>query len=848
MNMEKTQSAKKTVIRRLIGLGEIALAILIIYLGFLRFVFAYLFGCLFFLVSLFLLIDGVNALIVRKKIKIISLTGAILVFLGIVILISSPNKLELTNFFSNYQNTVSLGNQNLSFSFEFIFQNLYGGFVGEFLAALLNTVFGNLATIIIGSILSFIGFVLLILNAFIDIYKNYKTIDFDKIKSRKKKSDVETKDDSSLNEKKIIETEEKEKVKDLNLTNFENEIEAYAPKKKTINEPILNDSKVNNEDTQTIIKPYTQDYFEEVEQDIKSNESLKNDNIVSSSSQDDNSLYSSRKVAQNSYTFTDSDQKDVFDKIEEENVIRSKERQEKNQRRYVDTFKDDKFSSFFQNKEKENVQEQAEEDYSSLPYVFPSLDLLKDRQVTTNLADKIQTADERAKKINECFRDFHIGAMVVSYTIGPSVTRFDVKLNSNVKTSVLNNLETDLGVRLEGNKTVRIETIVEGKDTCGIEVGNKVSDIVSFKDCMRALESNTKDRLLFPVGKDISGNVIIGKLDDMPHLLIAGTTNSGKSIFIHNIIMSLIMRNKPDELKLMLLDPKKVEFVKYNELPHLLCPIVTTTEQGKIALKTLVQEMEDRFDMFALRGEGATSYKEYLEVCEERGYKKIPYIVLIIDEFADFMAEGDKETAKYIQRIAQKARACGLYMIIATQRPSAKVITGEIKANIPSRVALSVSQALESRIIIDEDGAENLVGKGDLLAKLPTSKSLIRAQSAFVDSKEIYQVVQHIKKYAKVQYDPKFNLDIKTPSTVTLTNDNRSFRDDELYEQVKTYVLETGKCSSTKIQNAFKIGFPRADGILEALEEDGIIKKENNHRVLADEYRLDYDDFDDDEE
>lgn len=482
---------------------------------------------------------------------------------------------------------------------------------------------------------------------------------------------------------------------------------------------------------------------------------------------------------------------------------------------------------------------------NDLTYILPPLSLLKDRYSQSENDEKIALANERLRIINDCFRDFNIGANAISYTIGPSVTRFDIKMNPNVKTNVLCSIGNDLAVRLGGNKTVRLETIVEGKDTSGIEVGNDVSDIVSFKECMKELEKNRKDKLLFPLGKNISGDIIACKLDDMPHLLVCGTTGSGKSVFVHNIIMSLIMRNKPDDLKLMLIDPKRVEFSKYQNLPHLLCPIITSTDEGKVGLVKLVEEMEYRYDLFSTKGRGSSNYKEYLEVCEEMGYEKIPYIVMICDEFADFI-ENDRDNGKLIQRLAQMARACGIYMVIATQRPSVKVITGDIKANIPSRIALSVSSQIDSRTIIDEVGAENLMGRGDLLAKIPSHKSIIRVQSAYIDNKEIYEVCQFIKNQAEVKYDPKF-ADLK-PKVVTpyeMVNSGlgdpsllyKDYHQDSKFEMVKDFVIRTGQCSTTKLQNNFGIGFSKADGFLDTLEKDGIIKREGNRRVLSEEYR-----------
>lgn len=516
-------------------------------------------------------------------------------------------------------------------------------------------------------------------------------------------------------------------------------------------------------------------------------------------------------------------------------------------------FDDDKITPISRtNKPLESEYKPCKSEFDENNYSLPPISLLKDRFNADESSRKIALANERLEKINSCFKDLGIGASAISYTIGPSVTRFDIKMNPNVKTNVLCSIENDLAVRLGGNKTVRLETIVEGKDTSGIEIGNEISDVVSFKECMREVNKNTKDRLLFPLGKNISGDIISCRLDEMPHLLVCGTTGSGKSVFVHNIIVSLLMRNRPDQLKLMLIDPKRVEFTKYQNIPHLLCPIINSPDKAKIGLMKLTEEMERRYELFASKGRGASNYKEYMEICDEMGYEKIPYIVLICDEFADFI-EGDRENAKLIQRIAQMARACGIYMVIATQRPSVKVITGDIKANIPSRIALSVSTQIDSRTIIDEPGAENLMGKGDLLAKVPNHKSIIRVQSAYIDNREIYEVCEYCRSQAPVKYDPNFeDLTPKVVTSYEMANSGlgdpsmmyKDFHTDEKYEEIKKFVIATGKCSTTKLQNTFGIGFSRADGILDTLEKDGIIKREGNKRVLSSEYQQLLDDED----
>ncbi len=472
-----------------------------------------------------------------------------------------------------------------------------------------------------------------------------------------------------------------------------------------------------------------------------------------------------------------------------------------------------------------------------LPYMYPPIALLSDISDGDKTQLNITIADEYVQKINELFADFKIGAQVISYTIGPSVTRFDVKTNPGVKLSSIAGIQNELAAKLDGNKTVRVELIIEGKDTSGIEVGNKYTTTVPFKDVFKDLSSYPKDKLLIPLGKDISDNLVKTSIDELPHLLVAGTTGSGKSVFVHSIIMSLIMRNTPDELRLMLIDPKKVEFTKYHDLPHLLCPTITDADEATVALKRLVDEMERRYELFATKGNGASKYSEYIEYAKEHNLEQMPVIVVIVDEFADLMLNGSggKEIETAIKRIGQKARASGIYMILATQRPSVQVVTGDIKANIPSRIALSVASQMDSRVILDEIGAETLLGKGDLLARVPISKSLIRAQSAFVPSKDIMAVCDYIRAHSEVEYYAPF-LDLKEHQIPSFEgsaiSSNRRTELDPLHEEVKQYILETKVVSTSKIQSTFTIGFSRADYILDCLEREGIVKRMPNGRRI----------------
>lgn len=473
------------------------------------------------------------------------------------------------------------------------------------------------------------------------------------------------------------------------------------------------------------------------------------------------------------------------------------------------------------------------------PYQFPSIDLLTVRVSEQNLEEMEQECAEKTEIINRTFADLGVGAQVVGHTIGPSVTRFAIQPRSDVSVSSLGRYVKDIEVRLGGIPT-RFAERVAGMTTCALEVANRVSRTVSFRELYEALPPRQEGvaTLRVPFGLDISGNVKEADLAEFPHMLVAGTTGSGKSIFAHGLLMSLIMRNRPEDLKLVLVDPKRVEMTKYKDLPHLLCPIIKESNEAKNALKKLCEEMERRFKIFETAG--VQNLREFnTDYCVYAGKKKMPFIVLFIDEFSDLVM-ADKNVSEYILRLGQKARAAGIHMIIATQRPDVKVITGTIKANIPVKVALTVASTVDSMTILGQGGAEDLNGKGDMLIDCVqiAKKEFVRAQGCFCDSRELRAVTDFIRSQQGTSYDPNFlNLQDEeepeaTPGMGSIPGmgetgpspqDLRNANNEEKYQLIKSAIMTREFTSISQIQRDFGVGFPRAGKIFSRLQNEGIV-------------------------
>ncbi|WP_342752923.1 DNA translocase FtsK [Shouchella clausii] len=444
-------------------------------------------------------------------------------------------------------------------------------------------------------------------------------------------------------------------------------------------------------------------------------------------------------------------------------------------------------------------------------YEAPPLHLLKVPEKIDQ--DDSLWLDEQAQLLEETLSSFHVDAKVVNRTKGPAVTRFEVQPARGVKVNKITNLSDDIKLSLSA-KDIRIEAPIPGKNTIGIEVPNRTSAPVMLREILRRDVFRQPDSpLTVGLGLDISGQPIVTDLKKMPHGLVAGATGSGKSVCINSILVSLLYKASPDEVKLLLVDPKMVELAPYNKIPHLVSPVITDAKAATAALKWVVEEMERRYELFSQRG--VRDISKYNQRFSENGKPALPYLLVVIDELADLMMVAPNEVEESICRIAQKARACGIHLLIATQRPSVDVITGLIKANIPSRIAFSVSSQTDSRTILDMGGAERLLGKGDMLFHENGSPKPIRVQGTFVSDEEIEDVVAYAKQYGK----PEYLFDTETIERTLLQEEE----EDELLEEACFYAVEQGTVSASSIQRRFRVGYNRAARLMEMMEARKIV-------------------------
>ena len=468
--------------------------------------------------------------------------------------------------------------------------------------------------------------------------------------------------------------------------------------------------------------------------------------------------------------------------------------------------------------EKEVLQPITFVEVENKDYELPPIELLHAPKHNSQSADK-KNIYENARKLEKTFQSFGVKAKVTQVHLGPAVTKYEVYPDVGVKVSKIVNLSDDIALALAA-KGIRIEAPIPGKSAVGIEVPNSEVAMVSLRE---VLESKANDRpeakLLIGLGRDISGDAVLAELNKMPHLLVAGATGSGKSVCINGIITSILMRAKPHEVKLMMIDPKMVELNVYNGVPHLLAPVVTDPKKASQALKKVVNEMERRYELFSHTG--TRNIEGYNEIIrrnnreEEAKQPEIPYIVVIVDELADLMMVASSDVEDSITRLSQMARAAGIHLIIATQRPSVDVITGVIKANIPSRIAFSVSSQTDSRTILDMGGAEKLLGRGDMLFLPVGSSKPVRVQGAFLSDDEVEETVDFVIAQQKAQYQEEM--------IPTDTVETKSEVQDDLYQDAVQLVTDMQTASVSMLQRRFRIGYTRAARLIDAMEERGVV-------------------------
>ncbi len=494
-----------------------------------------------------------------------------------------------------------------------------------------------------------------------------------------------------------------------------------------------------------------------------------------------------------------------------------------------------------------NVQQQVTEQtvtnepivtqFADRDYTIPSAELLEEYGENNQkiIKDLEQIAADKAKALIATLASFNLRVEISNILIGPNVTKYELQPELGVKISKFSSLSNDIALALAA-KAVRIEAPIPGKQAIGIEIPNDKTMMVGLKEVLKSKTNDYDRKLQVGLGKDISGESRFIEINKTPHMLVAGATGSGKSVCINGIIISLLTKTSPQDVKMIMIDPKKVELTPFNGIPHLLTPVVTEPKKAAIILKKMVAEMEHRYELFSQTNtRNIEGFNKKIESENIYNFKKLPYIVIIVDELADLMMVASNDVEESIARLAQMARAAGIHLIIATQRPSTDVITGLIKANIPTRIAFAVSSSIDSRTILDTTGAEKLLGKGDMLVSEQGSNTLTRIQGAFISDEEVMKIVDEItEQFSDVNAEDNYDEEL---TSVTEKSDEE-LELDEYYEDVKHDFIQMQKASASHIQRRYKVGFNRAMRIIEQLEANGVISESEGtkpRKVLIEE-------------
>ena len=766
--------------------------------SFLTFCLVFLFGSMYFIILLFNIYLGLYLFFKKKKPKVIlGINGVAIILLLFFVLVASSifDKASMSTWFYYFKGNfdrITISSLKVDLS---KISMVGGGSVGYVSYALLVTLLGNFAAKITILFIVLGNLYILLKKPMIDFYKKSKEF-IKKIKEKysNKIVDEDKKvcfDTFVVSEEEMENKEDLDKKESINNFSFEFSKEAAINKKNGLTFDIFHES-IFEEDlvVQTqAIEPIVDEVISTVEEKIDEEETI----AINVYTNEELEFYGDEDVI-------------VYDAAVEDVPY------EENQEEAITSL------PFIEDSIK------VEENNLTNTSIVDAYGLLKENEENNAYSELEEEVKINCERINQKLNELNIKANVSNYIIGPCVTRYEIVPEIGVRVSSIVNIENDLKLALAAVKT-RMEAPIPGKSAVGIEVANKKRYPVYLKEVIGPFKDDDS-KLLVGIGKDLNNKEVVINIDKMPHLLVAGATGSGKSVCINSMIVSLLIRTTPEEVKLILIDPKKVEMLPYANMPHLLCPVVIDPKKASVALKKVVQEMDRRYDEFA--NNGVRNIEGYNKLMKENNKKPLANIVVIIDELADLMLVAAKEVEESIQRITQLARAAGIYLIVATQRPSVDVITGVIKANIPSRIAFSVSSQVDSRTIIDKGGAEELLGKGDMLMDISGSGALNRVQGVFVSDEEIFAVVRYVKSKYDVNYEDAFlNLEEENKEAINNLNVNDDTNNDKLYENIKDFVIRNQKASTSLLQRYFTLGYARAARMIDRLESEGVIGVSN---------------------
>jgi len=816
---------------------------------------AYAFGQIgFWIFYISLFVFGIYLMFKRKLMKIrfdITMVGIIVFLFAFltfftIVFVEETNEMKLDTFYSVFQSNIQsviLNPGSMPYSVE-----TGGGFIGFLLTALFNYA-THIGAIVISVVFLIVGLGL-ILNR--QVKKVYLAIKDARLKARAKRAyfqavkkekpdkfdDIEFKEPIKTEEEKPLEKEVPVIKQERQLYNTPRLEPKSEPLPSTKHEPVLevkptpkfeprSDAKpVVQPSTAQALPPYRPGHGDVAFQvkSFSANQGLRKAKFYLDGEQPSQEPPAAYEAVINTNPIPES--KPVFEPLIEHPIIAPNEES-------LDVKKPE-LEPKVKPSDKPKVEEISKPEVKIREYTMPSLDLLDNHESEEDLMKNEESTASRTELINTIFEDLNIGAKVVGHTIGPSVTRYDIQMDRNVSVSSMARYINDISIRLGGVAT-RFEALVIGKATSGLEIPNEYRTNVGLKEALIKMPTGGRFNRDIPFGKNISGELIYANLADLPHMLVAGSTGSGKSIFVHSVLMSLIMRNRPDELKLMVVDPKRVELTNYADIPHLICPIITDSRKAKVAFFKLVDEMERRYGVF--QESRVSKISQYNDYAKNNGLPLMPYIVVVVDEYAD-LSDTCRDIHEPVVRIAQKARAAGMHLIISTQRPTADVVNPRIKTNLPAHVALMMSNFTDSTTILGESGAEKLLGNGDMLVECAsisrTSKP--RLQGCFVDLVEINRVADFIKAQWPVEYDPNF-LDLeekveefKAPSgeDIVANKATREMAEEELYAQLVEDIMLREYTSISYITRTYGVGFPKAGRLFARLQRDGIVATEND--------------------